>query len=168
MNISNYRGKQMSIQTKKPKHDKRQHHYAQLAIGKAQLGWDDEFYYGIWLPMQGATKKDGKYSASTMTDQQLSQAVEAMIQSGFRPESKKGKFTHAQDWRKPRIAKLNAMWMAMADAGAVEDRSQDALEAWCKRHHKKDRLQWASSDELNTCIEQLKAWGKRADVQFGH
>jgi len=158
----------MTTKAQNIKQDNRQHRYTLLAIGKVQLGWDDEFYRGIWLPMQGATLKNGKYSASTMTDQQLSQAVETMIRSGFKPESKKGKFTHAQDWRKPRIAKLNAMWMAMADAGAVEDRSQDALEIWCKRHHKKDRLQWASSDELNTCINQLKAWGNRANVKFTH
>ncbi len=150
---------------KHPQTDNRQRFYTLLALGKAQLGWDDEFYYGIWLPMQGATKKDGKYSASTLSIGQLSQAVERMIDSGFKPKGKGGrKLTHDQDWRKPRIAKLNAMWIAMARAGVVKDQAQVALELWAKSYHKKDRLQWCSSAELNTCIEQLKAWAKRLNV----
>ncbi|MFZ2452613.1 MAG: regulatory protein GemA [Methylovulum miyakonense] len=154
----------MNAQPKNPQRDNRQHYYTMLAIGKAELKWDDEFYYGIWLPMQGATKKDGKYSASTMSIGQLSAAVEQMRRSGFKPKSKKTKYTHDADWRKPRIAKLNAMWIKMADAGAVEDRSQDALETWCKRHHKKDRLQWCSSAELDTCVNMLTQWAQRLAV----
>ena len=159
----------MNVPAKHTTKDNRQHYYTMLAIGKTQLGWDDEFYYGIWLPMQGATLKDGRYSASTLDIGQLSQAVEVMVRAGFKPTSKGGrKFNHNDDWRKPRIAKLNAMWIAMANAGAVTDPSQTALEHWCKRHHKKDRLQWCSSAELNTCIEQLKQWAKRCYVKLDH
>jgi len=151
--------------------DNRARYYQQLAIGKKQLGWDEEFYRGIWLPLQGATKDaDGRYSATTMTIAQLCQAVERMKDSGFKPTGQRGKkFTHAnKDWRAPRIAKLNVMWMAMAEAKVVQDKSQDALEKWCKNHHKKDRLQWATSQELNTCIEQLKAWARRRHVKLVH
>lgn len=158
-------------QAKHAKVDNRARYCQLLAIGKAQLGWDEEFYRGIWLPRQGATKDaDGRYSATTMTISQLCQAVERMKDSGFKPTGSGGKkFTHdKKDWRGPRIAKLNAMWLAMAEAGAVKDKSQDALEQWCKNHHKKDRLQWASSKELNTCIAQLKAWAKRCDVELDH
>lgn len=149
--------------------DNRNNYYKLLAIGKAQLGWDDEFYYGVWLPMQGAAKDaDGRYSATTMSIGQLSQAVERMKESGFKPKPKR-KFSHDKpDWRASRIAKLNAMWLAMAEAGVVGDKSRAALETWCKRYHKKDRLQWASSKELNACIEQLKAWAKRNDVELDH
>ncbi|MGZ8153054.1 MAG: regulatory protein GemA [Methylovulum sp.] len=149
----------------------RTRYYQQLAIGKDQLGWDEEFYRGIWLPLQGATKDaGGRYSATTMTIDQLCQAVERMKDEGFKPTGNGGKkFTHdKKDWRAPRIAKLNAMWLAMAEAGVVKDKSQDALETWCKRYHKKDRLQWASSQELNTCIEQLKAWAMRCHVKLDH
>lgn len=162
-------------QAKRTPVDNRSRYYQLLAIGKTQLGWDDEFYYGIWLPMQGATRKDGRVSATTLSIGQLCQAVEVMKGLGFRPTGKacpergrRGgkKFTHDQDWRKPRIGKLNALWLAMAAAGVVKDKSQDALERWCKRHHKKDRLQWASSTELNRCIEQLKAWASRCGVEL--
>lgn len=159
------------MNTAKPKYqpvDNRKRYYTLLAIGKAQLGWDDEFYYGIWLPMQGASLKDGKYSASTLTNVQLFQAVERMKDAGFKPTRTKAgkKFTHEKaDFRTARIAKLNALWCALADRDLVTNRSQVALEHWCQKHTKKDRLQWASSKELNTCIEQLKAWSKRVGME---
>lgn len=146
----------------------RNHYYTLLAIGKGQLDWDDAYYYGIWLPLQGATLKDGKYSASTLSNVQLFQAVECMKEAGFKPTKNKvgKKFVHQKDdFRTARIAKLNALWCALADNGFVTIRSQEALEHWCKKHTKKDRLQWASSAELNTCIEQLKAWAKRLGVE---
>lgn len=146
--------------------DNRKRYYTLLSVGKTQLGWDDEFYRGIWLPMQGATLKNGRYSASTMSIWQLSAAVERMKESGFKPTSKH-QYTHdKKDWREPRIAKVNAVWCALFDAGEVKDKSQSACEHWCKRYTKKDRLQWAGSAELNTCIEQLKMWAKRVGVEL--
>lgn len=97
-------------QAKHAQVDNRNRCYKLLAIGKAKLKWDDAFYYGIWLPQQGATKDtDGNYSATTMDISQLYKAVERMKECGFRPQAKR-KFTHTEsDWRAPRIAKLNAM-----------------------------------------------------------
>jgi hypothetical protein len=43
-------------QAKHAQVDNRTRYCQLLAIGKAQLGWDEEFYRGIWLPLQGATK----------------------------------------------------------------------------------------------------------------
>ncbi len=146
--------------------DNRLRYYKLLRVGKEQLGWDDEFYYAIWLPRQGATLKNGKYSASTLSISQLSQAVEKMKESGFKPQSKR-KFTHGnKDWRAPRIAKINALWCALADAGVVKDKSQAACEGWCKKYTKKDRLQWARSADLNQCIEPLKKWAGRVGVEL--
>lgn len=151
---------------KHPKVDNRNRYYRLLSVGKKQLAWDDEFYYGIWLPLQGATLKNGKYSASTLSIGQLSQAVEKMKESGFKPTSKR-KFTHEnKDWRAPRIAKINALWCALADAGKVDDKSQAACEAWCKKYTQKDRLQWSQSAQLNQCIEQLKQWARRVGVKL--
>lgn len=146
--------------------DNRKRFYTLLSVGKSQLGWDDEFYYGIWLPMQGATLKNERYSASTMTIGQLSMAVERMKESGFKPTSKR-KFTHGnKDWRAPRIAKINALWCALFDAGIVHHKDQVYCEKWCQRFTKKDRLQWAGTVELNMCIEQLKQWAKRVGVEL--
>jgi hypothetical protein len=90
-----------------------------------------------------------------------------MKDAGFKPTRTKAgkKFVHDKDdFRSKRIAKLNALWCALADRDIVTNRSQTALEHWCKKYTKKDRLQWASSADLNTCIEQLKQWSKRLGV----
>ena len=78
----------------KPAHqgnlDQRKKFYSLLQLGKQFFGWDDEFYYGIWLPMRGATLKNGKYSASTMTIRQLIDAVDELKRMGFKVKSTNG------------------------------------------------------------------------------
>lgn len=64
--------------------DQRKKFYSLLQLGKQYFGWDDEFYYGIWLPMRGATKKNGKYSASTLSIRQLIDAVDELKRLGFK------------------------------------------------------------------------------------
>ena len=34
--------------------------YTLLRVAKAELGWDDEFYYGIFLPSVGASKVEDR------------------------------------------------------------------------------------------------------------
>lgn len=126
--------------------------------------WRDDDYRNV-LKIHGAAMVDGKYSATTMSHQQMEEAFRFFQKKGFRlqrkPTSKKDR-----NWRKPRIAKLNAMWCALADAGHVENKSESAMAAWC-RHNVKDltQLQWADSDQLNKAVEMLKSYCKRCDVE---
>lgn len=146
--------------------DNKKHYYTLLQLGKTQLGWDDEFYYEVWLPQQGAQKKNGRYSATTLSLRQLAKAVAVMKTLGFKVKSTR-KYAHDNpDWRRPRIDKLTAIWCTLADAGVVTSREQTALEHWCSRYTKKDRLQWATSNDLNRCIEALKQWAKRSGVDI--
>lgn len=65
----------------------------------------------------------------------------------------------------PQLAKLTALWHALAEHGEVRDRSRTALEHWCQRQQPGLRaLQWASSYQMQTLIEALKLWARRADV----
>lgn len=64
--------------------------YSLLHLGKQYFGWDDEFYYDIWLPARGATKKNGKYSASTLSIRQLIDAVDELKRMGFKVKSANG------------------------------------------------------------------------------
>jgi len=141
--------------------DNRHKFYTLLQIGKVDLGWDDEFYYGIWLPQQGASKKEGKYSASTMTITQLSQAIEAMKRSGFVVKHKK---TNAKPNEKRALAddaqskKIRALWLELHAAGKVRDPSEPSLCAYVKRMTKVDALQWLSTAQASIVIESLKKW----------
>jgi phage gp16-like protein len=140
--------------------DNRKNYYTLLQVGKADLGWDDEFYYGIWLPMQGATLKDGRYSASTMSIGQLCQAVKEMKRLGF-------KVKHRKDTSRRKLAedaqskKIRALWLEMHAQGIVRNPSEASLAAYVKRLIGVEALQWLSSEQASSVIEALKKWQKR-------
>ncbi|MBP2231791.1 hypothetical protein J2847_005110 [Azospirillum agricola] len=57
--------------------------------------------------------------------------------------------------------KVRAMWLALADSGAVSDRSEAALAAWLKTRIGVDALQWLQPADAGRAIEQLKRWTER-------
>jgi len=142
--------------------DNRKHYYTLLQVGKAELQWDDEFYYGIWLPMQGATLKDGKYSATTMSIGQLYQAVETLKKLGFKPK-------HANDKSTRKLAgdaqskKIRALWLEMHNQGIVRDPSESSLANYVKRLTGVEALQWLDTRQAGGVIEALKKWQARAN-----
>jgi phage gp16-like protein len=144
----------------------RNRYYKLLRVGKQELGWDDEFYYGIWLPMQGATLKDGRYSASTLTTAQLFKAVETMKSKGFKVRYKSGN-QRARPAPQRRLAddaqsrKIRALWLELHNAGKVRNPSEASLCAYVKRMTNVDALQWLSSGDASGVIEALKKWLKR-------
>lgn len=144
--------------------DNRKHYYTLLQVGKAELGWDDEFYYGIWLPMQGATLKNGKYSASTMTIGQLCQAVEVMKGLGFKVKHKQNPSARklADDGQSK---KIRSLWLSMHDEGIVRDSSESSLANYVKRLTGVEALQWLDTRQASGVIEALKKWQKRVNDQ---
>lgn len=153
--------------TKRPPTPK-QRCFTLLAIGKKDLGWDDDFYRDEFLPLHGATKNNGRFSASTMDIHQLHSALEAMKQSGFKPKSKKSASGNLSNWRTARIKKITALWLALHKAGIVREPSEVAMQRWCSSLTKKAKLDWAQSADLNNCIEALKSWAKREHVELDH
>ena len=149
-----------------PRQFDRAKHLQLLAIGKAKLGFDDEFYRGIWLPQQGATKdKDGRYSASTLSNTQLVKAVEEMKRLGFKVKSKNAAKKPRQDHRPlddhPQSKKIRALWLELHQAGKVRDPSEASLAAYVKRQTGVEALQWLSTEQASGVIESLKSWLKR-------
>jgi phage gp16-like protein len=144
----------------------RNRYYKLLRVGKQELGWDDEFYYGIWLPMQGATLKDGRYSASTLSNIQLFKAVETMKSKGFKVRYKSVN-QRARPAPQRRLAddaqsrKIRALWLELHNAGKVRNPSEASLCAYVKRMTDVDALQWLSSSDASGVIEALKKWLKR-------
>jgi phage gp16-like protein len=144
--------------------DNRKNYYTLLQVGKDQLGWDNEFYYGIWLPMQGATicPKKRSYSATTMSIAQLSQAVEEMKRLGFKVKHRKDKSSRklAED---AQSKKIRALWLEMHDQGIVRNPSEASLAAYVKRLTEIEALQWLSTEQAICVIETLKKWQKRVN-----
>jgi phage gp16-like protein len=140
--------------------DNRKNYYTLLQVGKADLGMDDEFYYGIWLPMQGATMKDGKYSATTMNIGQLCKAVEVMKDLGFKVKHKKDSSTRklAGD---AQSKKIRALWLEMHSQGIVRDPSEASMANYVKRLTDVEALQWLDTRQASGVIEALKKWQQR-------
>jgi len=138
--------------------------YRLLQVGKTELGWDDEFYYGIWLPMQGASKKQDKYSASTLSDNQLVAAVEAMKAQGFKVKYSSGNQSRPSSRKLAddgQSKKIRALWLELHQVGKVRDPSEASLASYVKRLTKIEALQWLSTAQASTVIEALKKWLER-------
>lgn len=142
--------------------DPRRRLYTLLQVGRQQLGLDEDTYRAI-LEAHGAAEVDGRPSATTLSVVKLEEVLEHLKRLGFRPTRQRPTATTA-DWRQPRIDKIVALWCALADAGVVRDRSERAMLQWCARLTRKARLQWASTSDLNACVEGLKSWAQRERV----
>lgn len=140
--------------------------YKLLAVGNRELansrpGWCDEDYRLI-LKQCGARLVGDRYSATSMSESQLEAALARLKERGFRIRQPRS----GASWRAPRIKKLNAMWCALADAGVVRNRSQSAMETFCrKRVRGMTQLQWATTEQLNQAVEELKQWCIRCGVE---
>ena len=147
--------------------------YTLLQVGKTELGWDDEFYYGIFLPSVGASKNDkGRYSAATLSNTQLFSAVERMKDKGFKVKSKSGNVSVASDGARAVQAvitladdgqsrKIRALWLELYAAGHVRNQSEASLLAYVKNATGIDRLEWLNTQQASNLIERLKKWLKR-------
>lgn len=133
-----------------------------LAIGKGKLQMQEEDYREM-LRRHGATLIERKglqvYSASSMTYGQLESALSELKTKGFNlTKPKRGGDT---DWRAKRIGVIRQLWSELHQAAVVRDATEAAMQAYCKRITKKDRLEFATSKDLNNCIEALKAMQQR-------
>lgn len=125
--------------------------------------WCDEDYRLV-LQQCGATEINGRISASTMSIAQMEKAMAMFKQKGFKATLSSGKRYSKE--KQPRIAKLNAMWCAMADAGVVQDRSESAMRAWCENKVPNlVQLSWADNAALNKATDMLKAYARSRGVK---
>ena len=144
---------------------------ANQELTKIRAGWTDDDYR-LALKHFGASEKQGRISATTMTLPEMKAALAHFSKLGFtpkksgtkkpRPTFSKNNNRKTKDTRAPRIAKLNAMWIELHDLGAVNNRSQTAMESWCKKHvNGLSALRWATSPQLNQAVEMLKSFQQR-------
>jgi phage gp16-like protein len=135
----------------------RNQYYQLLQVGKQELGWDNDFYYDVWLPEQGATAIDGRISAKSLSVEQLDAALKRMKQSGFKPKAKNQTRPLASD---AQSRKIRALWLELHKAGIVNNPDESALANFVKRMYKIDALQWISSEQASKVIFGLEKWLK--------
>lgn len=138
---------------------KRRKSLAQIHIAKKDLAMDEESYRSVILQVT----KDKKNSAASLTASELIALVAKFKELGWSPKPPKAskKTAAAQDFRSKRIWLINKLWGELGTAGALTDPSTDALDNFCKKRMLGDKLEWASSQELNTIVDALKGWQKR-------
>lgn len=128
---------------------------SQLVRFKATKAGMTNAQYKDWLQ-----DNYGVLSASLLSDAQRRNAhgkLNRLLDAG-KPDA---------GWREPQIDKLRAMWLALADAGAVRSRDEKAMEAWCKRQHRgMSALRFARNDQLQSLIEALKKWALRVGADI--
>lgn len=124
-----------------------------IHVAKAHLGMDDDTYRAF---LQSVT---GKQSCAKMDNQELWRVMEALKKLGFtKTNANKGSPLPAD----PQSKKIRALWIAMADAGIVRNRSEAALEQYVKRITGQN-LKGCTVKQCQTVIETLKKWIDRID-----
>ena len=121
-----------------------------IHMGKRKLGMDTETYRQM---LRGLTGLD---SCSQMTAHELKTVLFHMRQAGFAAQPRK---------LSPQERKIRALWLLLHEAGQVQDKSLRAQKAYIRRMMRVDPSQ-ASGSELATVIETLKAWCRRAGVEY--
>ncbi|MFJ5507704.1 gp16 family protein [Pectobacterium jejuense] len=126
-----------------------------IHIAKRDLQLDDDTYRQLLITVTG------KSSTRDMTVPQLDTVLGAMKKRGFKIKAaKKANSTRLLD-DSPQSRKIRSLWLEMADAGIIRDRSEAALARWVKRETGVDSLQWLNSEQASVIIEKLKQWQRR-------
>ncbi|NYZ12869.1 regulatory protein GemA [Azospirillum sp. RWY-5-1] len=118
----------------------------------------------VWRPFL-ALHAGGIDSTRAMSEPQLKAVVRALHDAGApkRPGRAGGKRQRYAD--SPQYSKARVLWIALADAGKVRDRSDAALAAFVARQTRQD-IGRLTPERWAMVIEALKDWAARADVHM--
>jgi phage gp16-like protein len=129
--------------------------HRRVMIAKINIGWKqlrmDEADYRAAL-----AEVTGHASLKACSEAQLARMLDWLASKGFRPVQANGAATH------PMARKARALWISLYHLGAVDNPSEQALEAFAKRQLKCEKLVWADQRQSYQLIEALKAWAVRA------
>lgn len=134
---------------------------AAIHVAKAQLGLTDDEYRDLM-----ATVCSGIRSASeldfTGRKRFLAHLQACLRTSGLqKPKQQREPLTGAQ-----RL--MWSLWMQLADAKLVYERSLTAIESFARRQTGVDKLAWLNGKQEELVIESMKLWLKRGEAPAGH
>jgi hypothetical protein len=123
---------------------------AKIHVAKKEMALLDDDYRQMLLD------ETGRASSADCTVPELRAMVEAMKKKGFQPKtSSKRAADH------PFATKARALWISLYHLGAIDNPSEQALEAFARRQLKCERMQWANQAQGYKLIEALKAIAER-------
>lgn len=121
-----------------------------IHIAKKQLGLDDDTYRHLLVTV---TKKS---STKDMTVWELDKVIDNLKSKGFivKNSKKSGKITATEPVHK----KIRSLWLELADAGAIKNSSEKAINSYVKRITGVEVMDWLNTDQAMRVIESLKSW----------
>lgn len=131
-----------------------------IHVGRREIGMDDESYRMMLANMPAL---GGRTSSADLSIRGLCLVLDALKAKGFkiRPKTKPQSRELADDEQSRLIRHL---WLQLADAGIVRDRSEAALAKFVCSMVKIEALQWLTGSQASKVIENLKQWQKREAV----
>jgi hypothetical protein len=131
---------------------------AKTWAGKTLPGWSDDCHRDL-LAAHGATARNGRVSALTMSVPQINAALDDYARRGW---PRKKSFSRGGEARKvpPAIAHIVRLWGRLGQAGKLESATRPALLAWCARQTRREitGLDNLDTGEQQRITEALKSW----------
>ncbi|MBW4708648.1 regulatory protein GemA [Roseobacter sp. YSTF-M11] len=113
----------------------------------------------------------GKASMSEMTEQDMDAVLDRLKKDGFNPNSKPGKTHRAAPRSDLRL--IHVLWRKLGDAGVLDRPDRAGLNAFVRSRFgdhwqsvPADIDMLREKDQIDAVIRALKAWGKRAGIDF--
>lgn len=138
--------------------DQKRRDLAKIHIAKKDLGMEEDDYRAMLQNVGGVG------SSADLTVRGRSKVLHHLEKTlGWKPKSRKPRQKITA--REPVDRKIRALWLDLANLGAVRDRSEKALNSYVSRQTGVDRMDWLSSKQAEKVIEALKQWQSRVEKQ---
>lgn len=138
-----------------------------IFVACRDLGLDSDARHELQL------KVTGKDSLSAMTDGEKKAVLEQLKADGFSPAPRAGHNQRRKQAPRADLRLVHVLWRKLDEAGALDRPGRDGLNAFIRSQFGD---KWGSvpadidmlrdHDKINAVIRSLKAWGKRADIDF--
>jgi phage gp16-like protein len=129
---------------------------------KAKLQLSDDDYRALLkaLTLKSSSSEMSEAERRQVREhmQRLAERAGLVKQAGRRGD---GSFAARKAQASPRERKVWALWNQLGRDGVVHNTSAQALDAWVERTVHVSSLRFATSAQLDTLIEALKAWQTR-------
>jgi hypothetical protein len=148
------------VSISKPRHvsktfDARRSMIAKVHVAKKQLAMEEDSYRAL------LRRVTGKDSSADLSLGQLESVIKEFERLGFtgtaRPAGKGGMPSDAQ------AKKIRALWLNLFHLGELENPSEEALIAYCRRMSGVQRIEWMHSEQFDNVIRGLRGWLQRVD-----
>lgn len=128
--------------------NQRRKELAQIHIAVTALAWSEADYRAI------LQAKTGRSSAGDLDSTGRKRFLDHLRQCGWKPQGRGPRLTK-QQWLVQRL------WQDLGKAGALEDKTVNALNRFIKAQGGPDELRFLGTSHASLVIEALKSWLKR-------